>query len=115
MAIDITAEPQAESAEDLAARFAALTVRWKEECRHTSKIKTMKECLAYREIVAMGETVVPLILARLETAPSFLFLALGEITKINPVPKESAGKIDEMIAAWIAWGRANGYRWENAV
>jgi hypothetical protein len=115
MATDITIEPRQESAEDFAARFAELVAAWKEGTRHRSRIKDFKEHPAFREIVAMGERAVPLILAHLEADRDFLFLALSQITKINPVPKESAGKIDEMISAWLAWGRDKGHGWKNAV
>lgn len=97
--------------EDTAKRFAELTTKWKEETRFTSKIKTMRENSAYREIIAMSELAIPLLLADLEKNGGFGFLALGDITGANPVPKESAGKIDEMAAAWLVWGRTHGYRW----
>lgn len=107
------AEPESDA--DFAKRFAALVTTWKEECRHTSKMKTMKECPAYREIVAMGEKAVPLLLAHLEKNGGFGFLALEEITGAEPVPEKGESWIEQLDAAWIAWGRANGYRWENAV
>ena len=50
-------------------------------------------------------------LAELEKNGGFLFLALEEIKGDGPIPVESYGKIDEMQAAWIAWGREQGYRW----
>ncbi len=100
---------------ELAERFAVLTATWKEETRFSSKMKTMAEHPAYREIVAMGEKAVPLILADLEKNGGFGFLALAEITGADPVPEDSAGKIGKIAAAWIAWGRAQGYRWESVV
>jgi hypothetical protein len=98
-------------AEDLAKRFAELTAIWKERTGFSSKIKTKIEHPAFREIVAMGEKAVPLILAHLEKNGGFIFLALEEITRADAVPPESNGKIKEMQAAWVAWGRAQGYRW----
>ena len=111
MANDISTEPVTESAEDLAKRFAQLVATWKERMRFSSKIKTMKEHPAFREIVAMGEKAVPLILAELEKNGGFVFLALEEIAGPDPIPQEIYGKIGEMQAAWIAWGREQGYRW----
>jgi hypothetical protein len=104
-----------ESAEDFARRFAALTARWKEETRFSSKIKSRLEHPAFREVVAMGERAVPLILADLEKNGGFGFLALEKIIGVDPVPKEIYGNHDEMAAAWIAWGRDQGHRRENAV
>jgi hypothetical protein len=109
------AEPAAESPEDLAKRFARLRAEWKEGVRFSSKIKTTLEHPAFQEIVAMGEKAVPLLLADLEQNGGFAFLALSRITGANPVPKDSVGKIDEIGVAWLAWGRAKGYRWEDAV
>jgi hypothetical protein len=115
MANDITTEPTAETDAEFAERFAELNARWKEETGHSSKIKTMREHFAFIAIVAMGPRAVPFLLANLERDDSFAFLALSQITQINQVPKESAGKIDEMAAAWLAWGHAQGYRWEHVV
>jgi hypothetical protein len=115
MASDLTTESATDSAEDLAARFAVLIATWKERTSFSSKIKTRVEHPAFREIVAMGEKAVPLILADLEKNPGFIFLALEKITGADPVPKESYGKINDMVAAWIAWGRTQGYRWDHVV
>jgi hypothetical protein len=110
-----SAEPVTESTEDFAKRFATLNATWKEETRFSSKIKTRIEHPAFREIVAMGEKAVPLILADLEKDGGFGFLAMEKITGVDPIPAEIYGKPDEMAAAWIAWGRTQGHRWENAV
>ena len=59
-------EPVTECAESLAKRFAELTATWKEETRHSSKMKTRMEHPAFREIVALGKKAVPLILDNLE-------------------------------------------------
>lgn len=113
MANDLTT--RSEGAEDLAARFAKLTATWKEATRFSSRAGKMAEHPAYREIIAMGQRAIPLILADLETDGGHWFIALSEITGANPIPPESCGKIKEMQAAWLAWGRAHGYRWEHAV
>jgi hypothetical protein len=102
--------PVIESAESLAKRFAELNARWKEETRHCSKMKTRMEHPAFRDIVAMGDKAVPLILADLEKNGGFGFLALRDITGADPVPEGAAGQIGKIAAAWIAWGREQGYR-----
>lgn len=107
---------------ELAKRFAVLATRWREEYGHTSKMKTMKERPAFREIVAMGEKAIPLILAHLERNGGFLFLALQEITGVEPpIPDGFRGKkaicdgwigydIEGTQAAWLAWGHEKGYK-----
>jgi hypothetical protein len=106
---------EAESVEDLAKRFVALAATWHEETRFSSKMGRAAEHPAYQEIIAMGEKAVPLILAELEKNGGHWFIALHQITGANPVPEESCGKVKEMAAAWIAWGRSKGYRWEHVV
>jgi len=103
--------PVAESAEELATRFAALVKTWRERTYFSSKKKTMAEHPAFREIVAMGEKAVPLILADLDKNGGFGFLALEEITGADPLPAQSEGKNSDRAAAWIVWGREQGYRW----
>jgi hypothetical protein len=64
---------------------------------------------AYKEIIGMGQEVVPLLLAELKRKPDFWFAALRAITGEDPVPPESAGRIKEMAQAWVEWGRSKGY------
>lgn len=90
------------------ARFRALAKQWKKDTETDSSILRMIRHPAYQEIIGMGEPVVPLLLAELQREPDFWFAALQKITGADPVPKASAGKIDEMAKAWIDWGRAKG-------
>jgi hypothetical protein len=105
----VSSSPVVESAESLAKRFAELNATWKEETRHYSKMKTRMEHPAFRDMVAMGDKAVPLILADLEQNGGFGFLALHEITGADPVPEGAAGQIGIIAAAWIEWGRQQGY------
>jgi hypothetical protein len=127
MAIDIT-ETVVETDAEFAARFERLAVKLKEDTAHSSKMRARIEHPAFREIVAMGERAVPLILARLEGGQGgFLWLALPEITGANPpIPEGHQGNevvapdmvgfdIKGMKAAWIAWGREQGYGRNDAV
>jgi hypothetical protein len=110
MATDLTTDRPTESAEDLAKRFAALAKRWKKETLHHSRMDKVAAHPAHREIIAMGERVVPLILADLEKTLAPWFMALHEITGADPILEEDAGYVDKMAGAWLAWGRAKGYR-----
>ncbi len=115
MASDITTEPTAETDAEFAKRFAALAARWNHDTAHMSKMGRAAEHPAYQEIIAMGERVVPLLLAGLERDCEHWFIALHRITGASPVPKEDAGRVKKMADAWIAWGRAQGYRWDRAL
>jgi hypothetical protein len=62
----------------------------------------------YQRIIGMGAPVVPLILEELRREPDQWFWALEAITGENPVPAGSAGKVREMAAAWLEWGKRHG-------
>ncbi len=69
----------------------------------------MAKNAAYQEIIALGAAAIPLILAELRRKPDHWFVALNALTRVDPIPPASRGKLDEMAAAWIQWGTANGY------
>jgi hypothetical protein len=64
---------------------------------------------AYQEIITMGQEVVPLLLRDLEQEPDHWFAALRAITGAHPVPPEDRGDLHKMAAAWLRWGKDNGY------
>ena len=66
---------------------------------------------AYQQIIALGPEIVPLLLRELERSPDHWFRALHALTGADPVPPESRGKLPEMAAAWLRWGREQGYQW----
>ena len=92
-------------------QFQELVRRWKAERGPTSSVVKMAAIPSYRQIVNMGRNAVPLLLAELERQPDHWFLALYEITGADPVPKESRGRINEMAAAWVKWGKESGFVW----
>lgn len=57
----------------------------------------------------MGEPVVPLILARMQSQGGHWFHALHAITGANPIKPSERGNIAAMQAAWQEWGKLNGY------
>jgi hypothetical protein len=89
----------------LETRFRALVKQWKKDTETDSSITRMIRHPAYQEIIGMGEPVVPLLLAELKSEPDFWFAALQKITGADPVPKASAGRIEEIAKSWI---RARG-------
>lgn len=93
-------------------KFRALVAAWKAGVLGSvsSSLSEMFAHPAYRQIIAMGRPAVPLLLAELGREPDWWFAALKEITGADPVPAASRGKLPEMTAAWLNWGRANGYQ-----
>jgi hypothetical protein len=90
-------------------RFRELVRQWQKETAHLSVVSRMAAHPAYRGIVGMGRSAVPLLLAELRRKPDHWFIALEEITGARPVPPESEGKIKEMAEAWIRWGEREGH------
>jgi hypothetical protein len=87
--------------------FQALINDWFRQLGPTSNLSEMIGSPAFRRI-AKGNPAVPLLLRELKREPSFLVLALAEITGENPVPRAARGKVKEMATAWLAWGESNG-------
>lgn len=93
--------------QDLESRFRRLVEQWIEETETESSILRMLRHPAYQEIIGLGEPAVPLLLTELRRRPDYWFAALQQITGENPVPADSAGKIQAMTSAWLQWGRQN--------
>jgi hypothetical protein len=100
--------PQAEA---ISGRFHALITRWKSERGHSSFIRDLCTHEAYQQIIGLGPAAIPLLLAEFEKSPGHYDWALRSITGANPVPAESRGKLKEMAAAWVAWGKQQGLEW----
>lgn len=101
----VTAGPEREQ------RFHELVAAWKRERGPHSSSARLAEHPAYQQIIGLGPAVVPLLLRELEREPDHWFRALHTLTGANPVPAESCGKVQEMAAAWLRWGREQGYQW----
>jgi hypothetical protein len=110
---DVNANGSAErdDPQSLEKRFAELVRAWKAESLMLSSVPAMARLPSYRQIVALGPPVVPLLLRELEQDPDHWFWALKELTGATPVPAESRGRLAEMARAWVRWGREQGYRW----
>jgi hypothetical protein len=99
------------SAETVEERFRRLEKVWTAQTGFLSSSTDIVAHPAFREIVRLGDVVVPLMLRDLEELPRLWVWALPEITRANPVPPGDAGNIAKMSDAWLRWGKANGYRW----
>ena len=89
--------------------FLNLVAAWKRERGPHSSSARLAEHPAYQQIIGMGSEVIPLLLRELEREPDHWFRALHALTGVNPVPADSRGKVREMAAAWVNWGREQGY------
>jgi hypothetical protein len=88
-----------------AAHFAELATRWRADAGSFSSPDELADHPAYREIIAMGEPAITLILAELQAHPDHWFEALKALTGEDPVPPEVSGDVQAMTRAWLEWGR----------
>ena len=94
---------------EIEARFAQLVKMLEPEIWVRSNSATAAQHPAYQEIIAMGESALPLILCQMEECTAHWFPALCAITGADPVPEEMRGKVEEIKAVWQQWGRERGY------
>ena len=88
-------------------RFLELADQWEYETVLLSSSDWAAEHPAYREIVSMGEPVVPMILERMRSQGGHWFDALHQIIGADPVEPADHGNISAMQDAWLKWGDAN--------
>jgi hypothetical protein len=96
--------------ETIEQRFRRLEAAWVAATGVLSDDADIVEHPAFREIIGMGEAVVPLMLRDLEQRPRLWVWALPQITGEDPVPVPDRGNIARMSEAWLRWGKAKGYR-----
>ncbi|MFH7027336.1 MAG: hypothetical protein ACHBN1_18525 [Heteroscytonema crispum UTEX LB 1556] len=99
------------STRDIEATFTALVNQWRDETRGVSSTNQMSMHPAYQQIIGMREVVIPLLFKELENNSGRWFWALKSITREDPVPPEYRGKTQQMIKAWLEWGKQRGYQW----
>ncbi len=97
--------------QELEAPFNRLAKQWTDETVFDSVGKNTVENPAYRQIIEMGKSVLPLIFRQMEHRGGHWFRALREITVEDPVPGEIRGKVPAVQKAWLQWGRDRGYHW----
>lgn len=94
----------------LAERFQRLATSWRRECAHLSSIPVVALNPDCQQIVGMGPSALPFILAELERQPDHWFWALRAITQEDPVPPEHRGNVGQMTHDWLRWAKRNGIR-----
>jgi hypothetical protein len=94
------------------AEFQDLRRHWIEERGARASVLEMAMLPSYQNIIGMGEEVIPMILAQLQSEgdhPDHWFWALAAITRDNPVSPQHRGKVREMAKAWLEWGANKGH------
>lgn len=101
--------PDAAVTETSEERFRRLEAMWMAEVGHLSSYTAIINHPSFREIIGLGQAVVPLMLRDLAERPRLWVWALPEITGADPVPPGDGGKIAQRTDAWLRWGREHGY------
>jgi len=102
--------PSLEPSQEDRKHFQRAAAEWRNDTRHLSRVSKMIEHPAYRDIIAMGERAIPLLLEEVQKDPPDLwFWALSEITGEDPIDPSHHGDIKAMASDWIEWGKAGGY------
>jgi hypothetical protein len=94
--------------QSLEERFREYADKWESQTAFLSATPMRILNDSYQSIMAMGPEVVPILLRDLQKTQRHWFWALRHLTSADPVPEKDRGTVDRMIAAWIAWGKAEG-------
>jgi hypothetical protein len=89
-------------------KFEALADAWLKHQAGRSTLDLMHP--AHQQIVGMGAAAIPHLLCEVKQRSGNWFAALRAIARESPVPPESRGDFEAATAAWLEWGRRNGYR-----
>jgi hypothetical protein len=87
----------------LEAAFRLLARQWRNETAILSSPTRITAHPAYRAIIGLGSSIVPLILREIQYDPYEWLWTLREITGQDPA--KGLRDIDQAVAAWLAWGR----------
>ena len=90
-------------------KFYELASQWKEETKFYSSVTDICMHKCYQRIIGMGRDILPLIFHELKKDSYHWFWALSAITGENPIPRESAGKMNAMKNSWLAWAKKNNF------
>lgn len=92
----------------IATEFEQLAAEWQAACGFLSSTTKRTAHPAFRRIVGMGKSAVPLLLERV-TEPGDWDIALAEIVGQNPVPLPERGDHDAAARAWRSWALEHGW------
>lgn len=112
-------QPKAKANKDVESTFNVLADKWEKDTALYSFMGQMVQHYAYQQILSMREEAIPLIMARIERQGGLWHHALETISGV-PTPAGIANlktegwhtvKVKEANAAWLQWGKEQGYKW----
>lgn len=84
-------------------KYEQLRDQWKNESWISPTAKAMKELESFRNLITLGEVIIPLILKDIKSVP-FIYIALYDLTEERPTSEFKPGDIAGIEQAWIDWG-----------
>ena len=88
---------------DLQTQFDELVAEWTKGTVYFSLKHRAVSHPAYRALLDLGPSIIPMVVEKLRTSPGRLFYLLNDLTGENPVPPASSGKVAEIAACWVRW------------
>ena len=98
--------PMTADMSEIKAEFDELVAKWTADTRISSSSTQIIGHECYQRVIAMGATVVPLVLREMLAGHLHWGWALAEITGENPA--EGTDSPLASTEAWLAWGRSRG-------
>jgi hypothetical protein len=93
-------------ADDTYREFTEQLSLWESQTKFLSSTTALITNPAYLRIIAMGERVLPYLLAELRDHPNYWFWALEAITGRDPASTND--NFDTRVAKWLHWGESAG-------
>jgi hypothetical protein len=90
------------SKKKLEKKFKELSLRIRNHARFT-KLEFLIQEAAYKELIAMGKDILPLLIQELEVNPEYWFHALKTITSQNPIKRGNQNKNSLIANDWKEW------------
>jgi hypothetical protein len=114
-------QPKAKKTQELESTFNVLATQWVKETGFYSNSASIIGHPAYKRIVELGESALPLVFRELEKGQMAVHWphVLNAITGADPAPPPKklpapgwvALDIEAIHKAWLDWGREQGYQW----
>jgi hypothetical protein len=93
---------------ELKIKFEALAQQWLNETKFLSDPVRKILHPSHLKLIAMGESILPLVLREVEKMSGHWFVILNAISPENPVKPEDETDIERLANAWLEWGRRKG-------
>lgn len=102
----------AEIMERVKDKFNILADRFETESQNYQTFTEYDNNKAFNEMIKMGYPIIPFVLERIQSHPSYLYLVLNSITYRDVDKLESShldSNLEEQVLSWLNWGKEKKY------